>query len=234
MIARVLWAGVIAGLIAGCASTVMHLTHTVPLIAVGERYETAAMDHHAAALARAADSPSAHSAHEEWEPTGFARPAFTALFDVLAGVGYGLLLVAGMMLAGRRLDLQTGLLWGLAGFAAFAAAPALGLPPELPGMPAAALAARQAWWLGTAAATAAGLAVIAFAPLRLKALGILLGLVPHVIGAPSLSAGNEGAGVPAEVAAHFVAASLVSALVFWVVLGAAAAHLLGKRATLGS
>jgi adenosylcobinamide kinase/adenosylcobinamide-phosphate guanylyltransferase len=48
--------------------------------------------------------------------------------------------------------------WGLAGFAVFTLAPGLGLPPELPAMPAADLLARQVWWIGTAAATAIGLA----------------------------------------------------------------------------
>ena len=52
--------------------------------------------------------------------------------------------------------------WGLAGFAAFTLAPNLGLPPELPAMPAADLLARQAWWIGTVVATAAGLALIVF------------------------------------------------------------------------
>ena len=50
----------------------------------------------------------------------------------------------------------------MAGFAVFMLAPSLGLPPELPGMPAAELGPRQVWWLLTAAATAAGLALLAF------------------------------------------------------------------------
>jgi cobalt transporter subunit CbtA len=240
MIARVLWAGVIAGLIAGALTTGVQLVRLVPLIQIAEQYESAAthMHNHGAAEAPVSavatsvpGSPKAgvHEQNSEWEPEGLLRTTLTAGASVLTGVGYGLLLVAGMILVGRPLDLRTGLLWGLAGFVVFAAAPALGLPPEVPGMAGAELGARQAWWLGTAAATAASIAVAAFAPPRLKALAVLLLIAPHAIGAPHVAAGAESAGVPAEVAAQFVAASLVSALLFWLALGASAAHLLSRR-----
>ncbi len=227
MITRILWAGLIAGLIAGAFATAIQLTRLVPLIAVAEEYETAAAhsmaEHeHGAGAAETTDA-------DEWEPTGLARPAFTALFNALAGVGYGLLLVAGMTIAGRPTDKATGLLWGLAGFIAFAAAPALGLPPELPGMPAADLLARQSWWLATAAATAAGIAALAFGSPLVKAIGIALVVAPHVVGAPHLAEHAAGAGVPAEIAAEFVAASLLSALVFWLALGASAGHFLRRQ-----
>jgi cobalt transporter subunit CbtA len=231
MIIRVLWVGVIAGLIAGAIVTAVQLTQLVPLIQIAEEYETAAIhEHHDHEAAVADPSASAAMPHEhEWEPEGLQRRALTAAANVLVGVGYGLLLVAGMTLAGRPTDKRTGLLWGLAGFIVFAGAPALGLPPELPGMPAAELGARQLWWLGTAAGTAAGIVAIAFGPAKLKALGVLLLLAPHVIGAPHLESEVAGTGVPAEVAAQFVAASLVSALLFWLALGASAGHLLGRR-----
>jgi predicted cobalt transporter CbtA len=45
--------------------------------------------------------------------------------------------------SGHDLDARRGLLWGLGGFAALHLAPAVGLPPELPGMASADLAARQ-------------------------------------------------------------------------------------------
>src|SRR3546814_4839555 len=40
-------------------------------------------------------------------------------------------------------------------------APAYGLAPELPGMPAADLAARQVWWVGTALSTGAACLLLA-------------------------------------------------------------------------
>jgi cobalt transporter subunit CbtA len=233
MIARVLWAALIAGLIAGAVATAIQLTRLVPLIAVAETYEAAAArdhDHVDDGVHDGAGAATAqHAEEDEWEPTGWTRPAFTALFNTLTGVAYGLLLVAAMTLAGRPTDKRAGLLWGLAGFLAFAAAPALGLPPELPGMPAADLVARQGWWIGTAAATAAGIAALAFGSLAFKAAGAILLVLPHVIGAPHLAEHAEGAGVPAEIAAQFVAASLLSALLFWLALGASAAHFLNRQ-----
>lgn len=237
MIARVLWVGLIAGLIAGAVATAVQLTRLVPLIQIAEEYETAALHQHEDHASTAPVSspaamhePAALEHGDEWEPEGFLRPALTAAANALTGIGYGLLLVAGMTLAGRPTGPRTGLLWGLAGFVVFAAAPAFGLPPELPGMAAAELGARQAWWLGTAAATAAGIAVAAFAPRALKPAAVLLLLAPHLIGAPHLGDAGASAGVPAEIAAQFVAASLLSALLFWLALGAVAGHLLGRRA----
>jgi cobalt transporter subunit CbtA len=229
MITRVLWAAIIAGLIAGAVATAVQLTRMVPLITIAEEYETVAAAHEHAAHADHGDAAIASAEEaDEWEPTGWTRPAFTALFNALAGVGYGLLLVASMTVAGRPMTRTSGLLWGLAGFVTFAAAPAFGLPPELPGVPAADLVARQGWWIGTAAATAAGLAALAFGSRTVKAIGVALLMVPHLIGAPQLIGHVEGAGVPAELAAQFVAASLLSALLFWLALGASAGHLLSR------
>jgi len=64
------------------------------------------------------------------------------LTDVLTGIGFALLLVAGFALAGRAVGWREGLLWGLAAFVAFTLAPSLGLSPEPPGIPAAPLTRR--------------------------------------------------------------------------------------------
>ena len=79
-----------------------------------------------------------------------------------------------------------GVLWGLAGFVAFQLAPAFGLPPELPGMPAADLVARQIWWWATALATGAGLLRASPDSATGPAIGVaaVLMLLPHIIGAP--------------------------------------------------
>src|SRR5690606_6042804 len=119
---------------------------------------------------------------------------------------------------GVTVDARSGLMWGLGGFAAVALAPALGLPPELPGSAAADLVDRQVWWIGTALATGLGLWLIASRPQALlKAAGVVLLLAPHVIGAPQPHAYASQA--PAELAGHFAATSLVCAAVFWALLG---------------
>ena len=85
-------------------------------------------------------------------------------------------------------------------------------------MEAAGLFDRQIWWAATALASAAGLALLVFSkPLQWKALGAAVLIAPHAIGAPHT---HETGSVPGELAAQFVAASLLAAAVFWVVLGA--------------
>lgn len=125
------------------------------------------------------------------------------------------------------MDVRRGLVWGAAGYLAFSLAPALLLPPELPGGISAGLASRQAWWLGTAAATAGGLALIAFAPMPLAKLGgLCLVVLPHVIG-PHHPVGGTA---PPELQTEFTVASLAATAVFWIVLGAASGWLYQRTA----
>jgi len=219
MLRRIFLTALIAGTAAGLFAAGLQHLKLMPLIAAAESYEAAApqTDHQAGAHA-----DHQHEATAEWEPSpGIERAGYTLLADLLAGVGFALLLTGAVALAASRgyaIDARQGLVWGAAGFAVFALAPAIGLPPELPGMSAADLAGRQQWWLFTAAATAAGLGLIVFAkPIVLRAIGAVLILVPHLIGAPA--APHGGGGVPAELAAEFATASLATAAAFWLLLG---------------
>jgi cobalt transporter subunit CbtA len=128
------------------------------------------------------------------------------------------MLAAVSLLIGLPITRRNGILWGLCGFLAVTLAPAVGLPPELPGMAAADLFARQVWWVGTIAATAAGIYLIATQS-RLWTLGLaaVLIIAPHVIGAPVAPHG-EGI-VPAELVARFVANSIAANAIFWCIIG---------------
>jgi len=187
---------------------------TTPLILAAEVYENAATppgaDH--------AGSGGEHSSPAGPDGLDFERALSTLLVDVLAGVGFAFLLTGAVALVGRPVDWRRGVAWGLGGFAAFFAAPSLGLPPELPGMQAADLAARQAWWLATALATAVGLGLAAVsARAWMKALAAALIVLPHVIGAPSVA--HAPGTVPAELASEFAIATMVVTGLFWMVLG---------------
>lgn len=207
MLRRILAAAVLAGIAAGVLVSALQAVTVTPLILEAETFEAAAMP---AAVG--------HGVEAAWAPAqGLERGLTTALANVVTAIGFALLLAACFAVKGA-IDWRRGVVWGLAGFAAFHLAPALGLPPELPGMVAAPLIARQAWWLATVAATAAGLALVAFAPGRArKALGVVLIAAPHAVGAPEAPA--HGGAVPAELAAQFAAASLATAGAFWAVLG---------------
>jgi cobalt transporter subunit CbtA len=229
MFRRIFLVALIAGSTAGLlAAGIQHLK-VVPLIAAAEVYEAAAPPaahghdlHDSASPDHHHPAPAAAEAGQAWEPApGLERTAYTILADLLAGIGFALILNGAVAIArtrGHAIDAGRGLLWGIAGFAVFSFAPAAGLPPELPGMAAADLVARQQWWLITAAMTAAGLATIVFG--RRPALwlaGLVILLIPHLVGAP-ISPGAKSM-VPATLAAEFVTASLATTLLFWLTLG---------------
>jgi cobalt transporter subunit CbtA len=207
----------VAGLIAGLGMTVAQELTTVPLILKAEVYEQAGE-----AKAPPAHEDAAAPAHEHgegWAPQdGFERTAFTLAANVLTGIGFALLLIAASELAGGIAGWRQGVFWGLAAFAVFTLAPGLGLPPELPAMPAAELGPRQLWWVGTVASSAAGLALLVYGrSVFAIAGGVVLLVAPHVVGAPQ-PATYETA-IPEGLHHSFVVAVVMTTLVFWVLLG---------------
>jgi cobalt transporter subunit CbtA len=246
----------IAGLLAALILTLLQMVWVTPLILHAETYEDAPASAPIAALQAApAAGTDAHehpeAAHErmhnhdqyattaihehdhhhdadDWKPTdGIQRTLFTLTSNVVMGVAYALLLIGVYTVWRRPQGLAQGLLFGLAGFAVFFAAPGLGLPPELPGTEVAALAARQQWWIGTAVATALGLALL-FVQRNglLRGAGVLLLVAPHLLGAPHLA--TETSLAPAELQTHFRLATAACNAVFWLLLGTISAVSLQK------
>lgn len=226
-----------AGVAAGILTAVIQEVTTTPIIIEAEKYEgggeAPAHDHSSAAVpaatgveasmsaapdAAASVAPSAEE-EEEWGPAdGIERTFFTSLATTVTGVGFALALLGAMQLAGVRIDGRTGLAFGVAGFIAVALAPALGLPPEIPGSGAAALEARQLWWFFTVAVTAVGLGgLLLTRTLWMQIGGVVLIALPHIVGAPHPHEFVSTA--PAELAGHFAATSLAVTAVFWSVLG---------------
>ncbi len=224
MVLRALLIAVVAGLVAGLAVSLLHAYKLTPLIHAAETYETAA----AAPHEHAAGTPAAHDhAAAAWSPAdGLERIGFGWLTNMLAGIGFALLLVAGFVLSGRIVNARNGLIWGLAGFAAFVLAPALQMPPELPGAAAIDVTIRQAAWFGIAVATIAGIALIAFSGRTwLKAAGVALIVAVQVFSLPH----GEGIGLaPPEMAAEFAILSVAAGALFWAVLGTVAGFLYGR------
>lgn len=210
----------VAGLLAGIVMTGLQFAFTVPLILEAETFENAPHADEHAASDEAAAAEHDHG-NEAWAPAdGAERTFYTIAANIVTGIGFALVLVCVSGFAGGITGWRTGLLWGFAGFAVFTLAPGLGLPPELPGMPAAELLPRQAWWIGTVVATAAGLALIVFRRnLWLALLGIALIVAPHAIGAPQPP--SHETTVPEDLHHSFVVAVTVTNLVFWLALGIA-------------
>lgn len=217
MLHRVLGIALLAGFAAAAAASALQFSWSVPLILDAEVYE-----YYGGALPPGGFDLAKGQLQAETAAAGesaFQRHALTVVSNLLFGTGAAFILTGLFNLLGIG-GVRRGLAWGAGGFLAIAAAPALGLPPELPGTVAAELSARQAWWLGTAAATAVGLATLAFArPRYVKLAALALMVLPHAVGAPQPE--THQALVPAMLAREFIAASLVSSAAFWLTLGGA-------------
>lgn len=242
---NVVFIAAIAGLVAGVALACMQAYATVPLILKAEIYEQAGGGHdHAAAPAAPAENAAGTTAMssaapapaeamapaegEGWAPAdGFERFAFSVVANIVTGIGFALVLVAVSEFAGGIGNWRQGVFWGLAGFAVFTLAPGLGLPPELPAMPAADLVQRQIWWWATVVATAAGLGLIVFRrSLPLVALAVALIVAPHIVGAPQPNSFETA--IPEGLHHQFVVAVTLTNLVFWLVLGAVVGVVRGR------
>ncbi|MER8440210.1 CbtA family protein [Mesorhizobium sp. M1393] len=248
---NVVFIAAIAGLVAGVVLACMQAYATVPLILKAEVYEQAGGGHthdHAAApaapdtnamstaasaenaMSSAAPMPAEAATEEDegWAPAdGFERFAFNVVANVVTGIGFALILVAASEFAGGIGNWRQGVFWGLAGFAVFTLAPNLGLPPELPAMPAADLTQRQIWWMATVVATAAGLGLLAFRKsLPLALIAVALIVAPHIVGAPQPDSFESP--IPEGLHHQFVVAVTLTNLVFWLALGAVVGVVRGR------
>lgn len=225
MIGKIVLTALVAGMLAGLALAGIQHVRISPLIAQGEVFEKAGE-----ASATAGDTgkcvekipgmkmcPEDGSA--EWQPAeGFQRTMFTTVASLLAGGGFAIVLAGISLLVGVPITQANGMIWGLCGFLCVTLAPSVGLPPEVPGMPIADLLARQIWWVGTIAATAAAIYLIVLRPEAwAKIAGVVLIAVPHIIGAPQ--APETPTSVPPALAAEFATNSIAAAAVFWCLIG---------------
>jgi len=237
MLNRVFLVALYAGLTAGLLVAVVQHFTTTPLILKAEVYERSSsastpangdsapgpgpiLEHShgdrgqgsPAGSDRAPDAP----VEPEWAPgDGLERTIYTSLATIVTAVGFALMLLAGMIAAGDRIEPRRAVGWGAAAFLAVGLAPAMGLAPELPGSAAGDLAVRQLWWIATASATGIALWLLLRKPAwRTSLAGVLLLVTPHVAGAPNAEA--FASTVPAEIAARFAATSLAIQAALWV------------------
>lgn len=210
MLSRILITGLVAGSIAGLAVTVLQFATLMPLVHQAEVYE---------AGYGANETLSMHDniLQDRNQAGVFGKSLLTLLSNGMTGIGFGLVIAAGMSLLGRP-QAWHGLLWGIGGFLAWSLLPALGVPPRLPGVEEAPLLERQSWFMATALCSSAGLlALVLLRPHWLKPLGLVLLALPHVYGAPSVPAVQSS--IPPELSEQFLLASLSISAGFWLLLG---------------
>lgn len=235
---RIIFSALIVGVVGGVLLGIGQHFGASQLIYAAEQYEGGAMPGGSGAgeAAHAHGEEAASHSHGEgggeaaWAPAdGAERVTYSVIADVLVAIGFGTLLIIAMYVArsakGAPLGPSYGALWGLAGFVVAFGAPALGLPPELPGAAAAPLEQRQLWWLATVVVTGAGLGFLAFAPGWKKVIGVALLPIPHLFGAPHPEGPVFSHPNPEAVAAlqalhtDFIIATAITNAAFWIVLG---------------
>lgn len=224
MFKRILQTAGFSSLLAALLLTLVQSLWVTPLILEAETFEQAPPAHEHSHAGEAATAHSHEHDAQAWEPEdGWQRLLSTTGGNLVVAVGFALML-AGLYTLRAPNSTAQGVFWGLAGFAVFVLAPTLGLPPELPGTAAAELGQRQTGWISTAAATAAGLALIVFGQgVWLKLLGAAWLIAPHLFGAPQPVEHSSLA--PEALESQFIIASLLTNVVFWVALGALSAWL---------
>lgn len=215
MYRKLLTSAVFAGFGAGLIAALLQFYFVIPSLLEGEMFESGQRLHFGANGTPTSDR-GAPPLGGDW-----ARHLMTVGFNMVTYCGFGLILAGVMNFAENRgltrITAKIGLLWGLCGFIVVQLAPAIGLPPELPGTIGAELAPRQTWWLGTLIASGVGLWLIVFSTGSIGFIGVALMALPHLIGAPHTEAYWGVA--PPELAAEFVTLSLGAGAVAWSVLG---------------
>jgi cobalt transporter subunit CbtA len=217
MFSRFLISAVFAGACAGLLTGILQLVFVQPVLLHAELYETGALVHFGA---------EAVSAHPELPGFDLVRDGLSLIFTMLTYTGYALIMIGAMSIAEERgapISARWGILWGIAGFVAFHLAPGFTLAPEVPGVAAADVGARQVWWFATAAAAAVALWLIGFgrSPVAI-AIAVVLLAAPHLIGAPEPD--SFSGPVPTEIGALFAARALGVGMAAWVMLGACAGY----------
>lgn len=236
---RIIFNALLIGIFAGLILSVMQILTVNPIIFAAETYEVEEGHNHAA-----------HDHSEQaWAPEdGSERTTFTIVANIFAGVGFTSVLLALMsqlkmsqlkLQGSARLTYREGVLWGVAGFIAFFVAPGIGLPPEIPGIQAAPIESRQIWWLIAVLGVGIGMFILAYAPMKIKPLGVFSIVLPYIINIPHHNGPTFGHPDPVAVATlsalhqKFIIASGASNLLFWLVLGGVCAWVLNHRVLKG-
>ncbi|WP_428696228.1 CbtA family protein [Stappia sp.] len=218
MFTRILTSALFAGAAAGLIAALLQLYFVQPVLLHAELYEGGDLVHFG--------TESTVSAIQDLGGIDLVRDGLSTFFTMLVYCGYALMLVALMSLAEARgavISARTGIVWGIAGFVAVHLAPGFTLAPEVPGVAAADVYARQVWWFSTVAATGVALWLIAFVRNWISyGIAAILLLAPHVIGAPEPEVFTGP--VPTELGALFAARAFGVGMAAWALVGCFAGH----------
>ncbi|HET9652547.1 MAG TPA: CbtA family protein [Usitatibacter sp.] len=207
---RIALAAGVAGLVAGLVLTAIQVLGIEPLIRTAE------------VIAEAGLAPDRDLAPEP--PRGDTeRRIETGVANIVLATGFALIIAAGMTLRGQG-GWRAGLAWALAGYFVVFVAPAVGLPPELPGTESAPLTQRTVWWVVAVGLTALGLALVVFAPRPAwRVAGVVLAALPHLFGAPH--GVTQALTATDDLTNEFIVVTALANAVFWLLIGLVAGAL---------
>ncbi len=213
----------LTALVASLGFSLYQFYYVNPIIYAAELYEIAApVDIHSIQQL------------EEWSPSdGIERNFYTLLANFLMCLAYSLLLASALVFRGSSSPLK-GFAWGMAAYLSLFVAPSVGLLPEIPGMEAADLNLRQNWWFLSVVLTGIGLAVFAFSPLYYKGAGLILIILPHLVGAPVAEIHGFSHPDPSAVAKltelwhHFILHTSIANALLWLIIGTTTGFLCQK------
>lgn len=235
MFRQIVFCSLLVGLVSGLIFSGIQIVTVNPIIFSAEAFEVPEV---AVEVAHASHGHGAdhHHDYEAWAPQdGSERTFYTVLSNVLAGIGFALVLTALMwQLQAQRVSIAKGLAWGLGGYIAFFLAPAVGMPPEIPGIEAPPVEYRQLWWAAAVTGVGLGLLVLSFAPLKFKALAVLLMAAPYLMPIPHgqgpAFTHPDPVAVEQLTALHqqFIWASSGANLLFWIAIGVASAWFISR------
>ena len=215
MFKNIFVSAVVCGALAGVLATVLQILLVTPLLLEAELLETGKSVHFPID-----GSPESVVKHVDIWKDPF-RHIMTLCFNLVTFTGFGFLLLAAMNFFQQRgfaLNTAEGIVAGVCGFIIFQLAPAVGLPPELPGTINVDVGTKQIWWITTIVCTTAGILCFSLSQNKVLILfGVVLIIIPHFIGHPKLD--NYYGVAPPELAAEFASRALAVSMVTWIFLG---------------
>ena len=119
MLKNLVYSALFAGLAAGIIVAAMTISMLVPMLLEAELYESGMLIHFGDVTVPTPDIKAEH----DW-----ARNGLTALYAGTIYIGFAFVMVAAMAFAqekGVQITTRSGILWGLAGYAAFQLAPGI-------------------------------------------------------------------------------------------------------------
>lgn len=249
---NILLSAIMVGLFSGLLYGLFQHFQISPIIYAAEDYEAPEQTMAQSATPDISSHDHGHDNghhHDEaaWEPSdGTERIGYTVGADIAIGIAYSIFMISLMALHNLKASKPqvtplSGAFWGISAMLAFFVAPAMfGLHPEVPGTEAAALENRQGWWFLCVALTAVGIAVLYYAPIKLKLGGVILAAIPHLMGAPIPKehgfANTDPVAVAAlsELTAQFYLLTGIGMAIFFILIGALSGFAVQRFVKLGA